>query len=228
MLNLKKEERMGLDKINKPEPLAKTAYKALRQSILNNELTPGVVYYERSLAADLGISRTPVRVALVELASKRLVKFLPQKGVVVNSFSKKDVDNASEIRMALEVFAIKKICRKIQVEELTLLKKHFTDLQNAARLKDGSMFMVADKNFHIGVVRLTKNSYLIDMMEDVRDVMHLMGIKALRVEGRMQDVVKEHQGILDAVEKGDALTAAQQMEHHLENSRKAGNQSLPE
>ncbi len=219
---------MGLDKINKPEPLAKTAYKALRQSILNNELTPGVIYNERSLASDLGISRTPVREALVELASKRLVKFLPQKGVVVNSFSKKDVDNAFEIRMALEVFAIKKICRKIQAEELSLLKKHFIDLQNAARLKDGSKFMVADKKFHIGIVRLTENSYLIDMMEDVRDVMHLMGIKALRVEGRMQEVVKEHQEILDAVAKGDALTAAEQMEHHLENSRKAGNQNIPE
>lgn len=228
MSNSEKEERMGLDKINKPEPLAKTAYKALRQSILNNELTSGVIYNERSLAADLGISRTPVREALVELASKRLVKFLPQKGVVVNSFSKKDVDNAFEIRMALEVFAIKKICRKIKDQDLSLLKKYFNDLENAARLKDGSMFMVADKNFHIRVVRLTENSYLIDMMEDVRDVMHLMGIKALRVEGRMQEVVKEHQGILKAVEKGDALKAAEQMERHLENSRKAGNQSIPE
>ena len=88
--------------------------------------------------------------------------------------------------------------------------------------------MEADKNFHIAITRLAENSHLFDMMEDVRDVMQIMGIQALGIEGRMQDVVKEHQDILKAVEKGDALKAAKQMERHLENSRKAGNQSIVE
>lgn len=100
---------MALNKINKPESLAKRVQKALRQSILNNELSPNVIYNEKRIANDLGISRTPVREALLELSAKRLVKFLPQKGVVINTFTVQEIDDAFEIRTALEVFSVQKI-----------------------------------------------------------------------------------------------------------------------
>ena len=64
-------------KIDKPKPLAKIALDALRHSILNNELTSDTIYNEKGLAQTLGISRTPVREALLELSSRRLVRFLP-------------------------------------------------------------------------------------------------------------------------------------------------------
>lgn len=75
---MENDRTMALNKINKPESLAKKVQKALRQSILNNELTPNVIYNEKQIAKDLGISRTPVREALLELSAKRLVKFLPR------------------------------------------------------------------------------------------------------------------------------------------------------
>jgi DNA-binding GntR family transcriptional regulator len=77
-VDMENDRTMALNKINKPESLAKKVQKALRQSILNNELTPNVIYNEKQIAKDLGISRTPVREALLELSAKRLVKFLPR------------------------------------------------------------------------------------------------------------------------------------------------------
>ncbi len=210
---------MGLNKITKQEPLAKIAFKSLRHSILMNELTPGIIYNEKSLARDLGISRTPVREALLELASKRIVKFLPQKGVVVNTFSTKDIEEVFEIRAVLEVFSIKKICLNYKKIDISVLKIHQTELKHAAKHRDAERFIEADRRFHIGITKLTVNNYLMDMMNDIRDIMHLMGFKALNIKGRMEKVIGEHGNILQAIVKGEVNKAMKQMETHLEYSK---------
>ncbi len=212
---------MGLNKINKPEPLAKTALKTLRQSILTNELTTGVIYNEKSIAADLGISRTPVREALLELASKRLVKFLPQKGVIVNTFSNAEIDDAFEIRTALELFSIKKICLNYKTLDVSRLVRDLTDQKEAARVKDKLGFMEADRAYHMQFSRLTENKYLVNMMEDIRDIMHLMGYQALGIKDRMQDVIREHENISNAIVKGNFGKAKEYMKYHLDTSRDA-------
>jgi len=219
---------MGLNRINKPEPLAKTALKALRHSILANELTPGVVYNEKSLAQDLGISRTPVREALLELSAKRLVKFLPQKGVVINTFSQKDIEDVFDVRTALEIYSIQKLCRHIHDTDLSLIKKCLDDQKNAAEDHDTNRFMEADRKFHIGFTTLAKNNYLMDMMHDIRDIMHLMGFKALGIRGRMLEVIKEHEAVFEAVCAGDAKKAVNRMEAHLAISKEAVNKTQQE
>lgn len=212
---------MTLNRIRKPDPLAKAALKALRQSILSNELTSGVVYNEKSLAKDLGISRTPVREALLELSSKRLVKFLPQKGVLVNTFSPKDIEEVFEIRAALEVFSIKKICPKIQTINLSIFEDYLNEQKEAVKNDDPQQFLVADQRFHFGFTKLTNNTYLIDTMHDIRDIMHLMGFKALGLEGRMNEALLEHENIFKAVATGDITKAMSLMEYHFEYSQKA-------
>lgn len=212
---------MSLSRINKPESLSKTALRAIRQSILSNTLTSGVVYNEKSLAQDLGISRTPVREALLELSAKRLVKFLPQKGVIINTFSQKDIEDVFEIRTALEVFSIQKICHNHKNIRFTILTSCLEDQQRAAESGDVNGFMEADRRFHIGFTHLTDNNYLMDTMHDIRDIMHLMGFKALGLKGRMDDVINEHVNVLTAVETGDTVNAMALMEHHLEKSKQA-------
>jgi DNA-binding GntR family transcriptional regulator len=212
---------MSLNKISKPESLAKKVQKVLRQSILNNELTPNVIYNEKQIAKDLGISRTPVREALLELSAKRLVKFLPQKGVIINTFGLTEIDDAFEIRIALEVFSVRKICQGAELPDIRDLEKALRDQEEAVAACDETGFMQADRHFHIGFTRLTQNQYLIDMMEDIRDVMHLMGFKALDVPGRMQTVVLEHRKILAAVQRKNVSEAMKAMKQHLENSRDA-------
>jgi len=216
---------MGLSRINKPEPLAKKAFKSLRDSILTNELTTGVVYNEKRLASDLGISRTPVREALLELASKRLIKFLPQKGVVINTFSIKDIEDVFEIRQALEIFAIKKICLNHKETNISLLTEYLNNQKDAARTQDATLFMEIDRMFHIGIIELTRNDFLLDMMNNIRDIMQIMGFRALSNKERMKEVIREHENILKAVAQGNSDTAAEQMEHHLCNSKIAVNKT---
>ncbi len=219
---------MGLSKIRKSEPLAKTALKVLRRSILTNELKTDVVYNEKSLASDLGISRTPVREALLELSSKRLVKFLPQKGVVINTFSDKEIEDVFEIRTALEVFAIKKTCLVCGPEDISHISRLMDEQKAAAKAGDAVAFMEADRAFHIFFIQLTDNEYLTEMMQDIRDIMHLMGFKALTQKNRLQEVIQEHKAVLTAVKNRNAAEAAAQMETHLTYSRQAVKQSKQE
>jgi DNA-binding GntR family transcriptional regulator len=219
---------MGLSKIKKSESLAKTALKVLRRSILTNELKTDVVYNEKSLASDLGISRTPVREALLELSSKRLVKFLPQKGVMINTFSDKEIEDVFEIRTALEVFAIQKACLVREPLNISHLSRLMDEQKTAAQTGDAVAFMEADRQFHISFIRLTDNEYLMEMMQDIRDIMHLMGIKALIRKSRMQEVIREHDAVLSAVKNGNAAEAAAQMETHLRYSQAAVKQSKQE
>jgi len=212
---------MGLKKIIKPEPLAKTALRMLRHSILTNELTTGVIYNEKALAGDLGISRTPVREALLELSTKKLVKFLPQKGLIINTFSEIDIKNVFEIRTALEIFSIKKICSKLNKKDIARLNAYINNQKKAAQADDKAAFMEADNHYHIGFTDITNNNYLIEMMQNLRDLMHLMGSRAIDLDGRMQQVVKEHENIMDAVARGDAPKATREMIEHLENSKAA-------
>lgn len=212
---------MALNRINKSESLAKKAFKALRHSILTNELTTNVVYNEKSLARDLGISRTPVREALLELSSKRLVKFLPQKGVIINTFSNKDIDEIFEIRSALELVSIKKLCLNHKTLDFSLLKNSLVDQKEASSLKDPIKFMKADRYFHIGFIKLTNNNYLMEEMQNIRDIMHLMGFRALGIKKRMTKVIQEHENILKSVEEGNVSKTTQQMEYHFEASKQA-------
>ena len=212
---------MGLKKISKPEPLSKTALRMLRHSILTNELKAGVVYNEKGLAGDLGISRTPVREALLELSAKKLVRFLPQKGVMINTFTDEDIDDVFEIRTALEIFSIKKICGHLKKGDLSRLNGMITAQKKAAVKDDRAGFMTEDNKYHIGFTSLTQNNYLMEMMQNIRDIMHLMGVRAIDLEGRMQEVVQEHEAIMAAISREDLAGAIDEMIHHLEQSKAA-------
>ncbi len=84
----------------------------------------------------------------------------------------------------------------------------FRGQEKAVDARDEAGFMQGDRHFHIGFTRLTQNDYLINMMEDIRDIMHLMGFKALGIPGRMQTVVLEHRKILSAVQSKNVQKCA--------------------
>ena len=94
--------------LKQPESLAKMAYEAIRKSILSGQWKIGELYNEKAIAAELGISRTPVREALLELAAQDLVLFLPRRGLMVNRFTRRDVDEIFELRKAIELAAVEK------------------------------------------------------------------------------------------------------------------------
>jgi DNA-binding GntR family transcriptional regulator len=127
--------------IEQPESLAKKAHEAIRNSILSGDWKIGEIYNEKAIAADLGISRTPVREALLELASHGLIVFLPRKGLMVNRFTRRDVDEIFELRKAVELAAVEKITRTSPLFNLFEIEESLLKQRKAVNEKDYPAFM---------------------------------------------------------------------------------------
>jgi len=207
--------------IKQPESLAKMAYEAIRQSILSGQWKIGELYNEKAIAADLGISRTPVREALLELASQDLIIFLPRRGLMVNRFTRHDVDEIFELRKAIELAAVEKITVAAPPFDLFEIEEALLSQRKAVRQKDYLAFMEADRLFHTSFSELTKNRRLIAILDNIRDMIHVMGAKALALEGRAVEVIREHQTIFEAVKKGNIEEARRAMAYHLDQSKEA-------
>jgi DNA-binding GntR family transcriptional regulator len=207
--------------IEQPESLAKMAYVSIRKSILSGQWKIGEIYNEKAIAADLGISRTPVREALLELASQGLIVFLPRKGLMVNRFTRRDVDEIFELRKAIELAAVEKITRISPPFDLFEIEESLLKQRKAANENDYRAYMEADRFFHTRFSELTNNRRLIAILENLRDMIHLMGSKALSLEGRALEVIEEHQAIFAAVKKGNVEEVRRAMENHLEKSKEA-------
>ena len=207
--------------IKQPESLAKMAYEAIRKSILSGQWKIGELYNEKAIAADLGISRTPVREALLELASQDLIIFLPRRGLMVNRFTRRDVDEIFELRKAIELAAVEKITVTSPPFDLFEIEESLLSQRKAVKQKDYLAFMEADRLFHTRFSELTNNRRIIAILENIRDMIHVMGAKALALEGRAIEVIEEHQTIFEAVKKGNINEARRAMAYHLDQSKEA-------
>jgi DNA-binding GntR family transcriptional regulator len=207
--------------IKQPESLAKMAYESIRNSILSGQWSIRELYNEKAIAADLGISRTPVREALLELASQDLILFLPRRGLMVNRFTRRDVDEIFELRKAIEMATVEKIAWTSPPFDLFEIEESLLSQRKAVKQKDYLAFMEADRLFHTSFSELTNNRRLIAILENIRDMIHVMGVKALALEGRAIEVIEEHQTILEAVKKGNIEEARRAMDYHLDQSKEA-------
>ena len=214
-----------LTTIKQPESLARMAYDAIRQSILSGQWQIGELYNEKAIAADLGISRTPVREALLELASQDLIIFMPRRGLMLNRFNLRDVDEIFELRKAIELASVEKIANTSPLPDLLAIEESLLEQRKAVNQKDYMAFIEADRKFHTSFTTLTNNSRMISIVENIRDMIQVMGIKALSLEGRAVKVIEEHQAIFKAVKEGHVKKARNFMAYHLDQSMEAVKES---
>ena len=210
-----------LKSLNQPASLSRLAYDAILKSILSNDIRPDEIYNEMVLAKDLGISRTPVREALLELSVQGIVTFLPRKGIVVNRFTETDVDEIFEIRRAIESAAVEKLASVNSPPDTRGLQQSLKQQQDAILNKDFWKYMRADKDFHIILSQLTGNRRLVAISENIRNMVHLMGTQALELPGRADKVLDEHTQILDAIVHRKPQQARKAIIDHLINSEQA-------
>ena len=210
-----------LGSISQPIPLAKLAYEKLRDSILDGSLQPGEIYNEKNLAEELGISRTPVREALLELSAQGLVTFLPRRGIIIRHFTKRDIEEVFELRNVIELAVVERVADNYQKYDFKKLQKTIEKQKSTIENQNYIDFLHVDRIFHISLCEMYGNRRLIAIMENIRDLIQIMGSEALKDPKRMEEVIDEHQKVLDFISKGLKLEAREAMEYHLERSKKA-------
>lgn len=212
---------MGILRLEKSKLLTDRAYEALKKLIITGELGPHELYSVQKLATALGVSRTPVREALIKLSKEGIVSFISSRGVKINKITRKEVADVFEIRRIVEGYVVSAILDKLTSSDISKLKKMINRQKECADKDDKNGFIEEDKSIHLFLASRTSNKKLENILLDLRNLIHLLGIKAVtEYKGRMKQVIEEHEMIVLAIEERDAEKARTLMVRHLENTEK--------
>ncbi|WP_328914311.1 MULTISPECIES: GntR family transcriptional regulator [unclassified Streptomyces] len=201
------------------EHLRDQVANALRAALTAGELRPGVVYSAPTLAAELGVSATPVREAMLDLAKEGLVEAVRNKGFRITEITDKDLDEYTEIRELIEAPTIARATVVATAEQLEALRPQALEIVEAARGHDLIGYLEADRRFHLGLLALAGNNHLVEVVSDLRKRSRLYGLNRLDSTGRLVDSAEEHIELLDLMLAGDAAGAEACMRRHLGHIR---------
>ncbi|MFD9903762.1 GntR family transcriptional regulator [Streptomyces sp. NPDC059063] len=192
---------------------------ALRAALISGELRPGEVYSAPGLAEDFGISATPVREAMLDLAREGLVEPVRNKGFRVTEVNERDLDQYTEIRLLIEVPMIGRITRTASREELEALRPVAEQIVRAARAHDLIGYLEADRQFHLSLLAIGGNDRLVETVGDLRKRSRLYGLAGLDARDQLLPSAEEHIELLDLMLAGDAKGAERCITRHLGHVR---------
>ena len=195
-----------------PPSLQEIAFQSIKKAIMLRELIPGDIYSEQVVAKQVGMSKTPVHQALLDLENKGFVSLLPRKGFKVKVLSAENISNMFELRRALERAVILKITPRLSAESIKELEKIIEDIKLTA---DPIDFQKHDRAFHRYLASLSSNSFFIDALNTVWDLSDWVGASILRKRGGYRQAADEHLVIYEFLTLGQAEKAAAAMERHL-------------
>lgn len=206
---------MKLLERNKAENARAYALRVLNYNIVTLELEPGAPMSENELSAALGLSRTPVREALIELSKSKLVDIVPKKGSYVSKIDYDLIEEAGFIRCVLEEATLKIVCREITVDMLGRLKEN---LEQQRSCLDGAAehdrLFALDNEFHRLLFEAADKLYayeIVKMQMKNFDRLRALSLKAINQARNVRD----HENVVYAIERRDEELACMVMERHL-------------
>lgn len=202
--------------------LVEGAYLALKEAIRTAVFAPGYQGSEGEIAAQLGMSRTPVHEAIIRLQEEGLVRVLPRRGVLVCAISPADMREIYEVVIALESASAELLAEKPEeargriADELDAVN----DAMAAALARDDLVaWAEADGQFHRILVERSGNGRLFRMFASIMDQSHRARMLTLRLRPKPSLSVEEHRAIAAAVRQGDAAAARDRAKAHRARAR---------
>jgi DNA-binding GntR family transcriptional regulator len=204
---------------NPSSSLVDIAYEQIRRRILDNLWPPGHRALEQEVALALGMSRTPVREAMVRLQNDGLVEVVPRHGMRVLAVSPSDMREIYEILTALECMAAEIVARRKPSDEaLQPLIVATADMDQALAKDDLDAWAAADERFHASLVDLCGNRQLAATVWNYWDRAHRARMFSLRLRPKPVDSTREHMALVERLRAGDAVGAAEVNRQHRERA----------
>ncbi|MEU4198203.1 GntR family transcriptional regulator [Kribbella sp. NPDC026611] len=180
-------------------PAAERVYAYVKAAILDRVYPGGELLTEGELATAVGVSRTPVREALLRLEESGLVKLYPKKGALVLPVLPQEIDDVLEARELIETHAAAKVWprRKQLIEALS---RRVDEMRAHRRSGDAKSFLEADRAFHEAIVGAAGNLILAKLYNSLRDRQVRMGVPGIEMQpARMDKSITAHQEMIDAL-----------------------------
>ena len=197
------------------------AYRELRRLIVSGEFPPSTFLSERQLAAQLGMSKTPVHVALERLESEGFVTISAQQGIVVRGMSVEDIIDHYELREAIESWTVRRLAGHLNALQIEELQLNLTHQHRALAENDLHTLMHLDERMHFLLASYLGNREILSSMERLRDKIHQVILRVTDTDrARPAESTAEHEAIITAVITGQSDLAAQLMTEHLEAGKR--------
>ena len=187
----------------------------LEQDIVTGALRPGERLDEQSLAVRFGVSRTPIREALMQLASGGLIELQSRRGAFVASLSLREVIERFEVMAALEGACGALAARRLTDAERRALANAHEACAREAPSGDPDAYYYANERFHEIIYAASHNSYLAEQARQLHTRLKPYRRLQLRARTRITGSLAEHQAIVDAIQAGDGASAERALKEHI-------------
>ncbi|WP_245263335.1 GntR family transcriptional regulator [Azorhizobium doebereinerae] len=209
-------ETFGFSKRVRAIPASARIHAALREQIIGMEIPPGAALQEKQIALACGVSRTPVREALLKLADERLVDIFPQYGTFVSRISVPAMRDAMVIRDALERAAARGAAAAVDEAAVTRLRNLLVEQRTTHEAGHLAAFYAADEAFHQAIAEIAGHPNLWRVVRQEKAHVDRCRILTLPSPDRRLGVMSDHQAIFAAIASGKPDAAEAAMQAHLD------------
>ena len=204
----------------KPAPvrLAETVYASIKAELFEFRLMPGERFSENDMAQRLGVSRTPIREALYRLGQEGFIQVASKSGWTVRPFDFEYFDNLYDLRVVIEIAAVRRLCERVPMPELDDLREAWL-VAPESRLVDGAAVSRRDEQFHAVLARAGGNAELARVHGDITERIRVIRRLDFMYPERIRSTYAEHAQILRAVLRRKADQATLLLKAHIEESK---------
>jgi len=201
--------------------LHQRAYEEIKRLIVSGEFPPDTFLSERQLAQRLGMSKTPVHIALKRIEAEGFVAISPQQGIFVRGLSPADILDQYELREAIEGFVVRRLAGRLEPGQAEALRRSLHEQESALQNGDLARCLELDADFHLLLASLLGNRQILSSMEQLHARIRLVILRvASRCHERFEESVAEHAAIVGHIVRGDAGAAERALVEHLEAGKR--------
>jgi len=216
-MNDESKPRLAVEPIDTSFSYKNKAYEALKNVIVSMDIyrsREDIRLDERQLAESFGVSRTPVREAMAQLEREGFVRTVPRRGVYIVRKTKREVIEMITAWAALEGMAARLITENARDEEIASLRRMFATFENGAVRAHLDEYSEVNIEFHQSIIRMSGNSVLIALAENLFTHMRMIRMKTIGEKDRADRSIRDHMSIIEALEARDTTRAEDLVRAH--------------
>lgn len=194
-------------------------YSSLLRAIVEARLGAGTLLSQNKLAARMGVSRTPVREALMRLERDGLVQRLPESGFAVATITPEEVHEACDLLDVLDTYVYRRAAENLSRAQLGDLFKLASSLIDSAESGDAESWREADQRYHAAVMAAAKNRFVAEALQQTRRRVQRFWLQKPHFDGRLRICSQDHVALAQAMLDDDAELLAQTVHAHIERLR---------
>jgi DNA-binding GntR family transcriptional regulator len=205
----------SITRLPEVQSLREQIERTLATRIVTGELAPGTVVTAPSLAADFGVSATPVREAMLNLTRRGFLTTIRNRGFRVTEVSLDELRELGAVRVLLEAPPMRDLAGHLSATVVQRMRALADEIVAAAREGRFEDYLAADTDFHLGLLEQTENRHLVAVVRELRQQTRLVGLTGLADSDELGDSALEHTQLIDLLEAGRGLDAEELMRRHI-------------